>query len=230
MRFISMLAPVTDRARPRRAIAMLRSAPVFAQPDRSSRWLARAFALALTVVFALPASGADPAKTLRVAMSIAETSFDPAFASDAASDSIIANVFDTMLDYDYLARPVKLVPRALEAMPTVEEDGKAYLCNVRKGVYFAPDPAFKGQRRELTANDFAYAFKRVLDPAVKSPWLWMIEGKIQGGDEARARAAKSGRFDYDAPIAGLQVVDRYTLRIRLNAPDLRFPYVLAVPN
>jgi ABC-type oligopeptide transport system substrate-binding subunit len=56
------------------------------------------------------APAADAGKTLRVAMSIAETSFDPAFASDAASDSIIANVFDAMLDYDYLARPV--MPRA----------------------------------------------------------------------------------------------------------------------
>ena len=49
---------------------------------------------------ASPAFGADTAKTLRVAYSIAETSFDPAFASDAASDGIIANIFDTMLDYD----------------------------------------------------------------------------------------------------------------------------------
>jgi peptide/nickel transport system substrate-binding protein len=188
-----------------------------------------AIALA-TASAAWRAYGADPAKTLRVAFSIAETSFDPAFASDAASDDIIENIFDTMLDYDYLARPVRLVPRALEAMPQVEDNGRSYVCHVRKGVYFTPDPAFKGRRRELTANDFAYAFKRLLDPAVKSPWLWLIEGKLEGGDAARNQALKTGRFDYDAPIAGLEVVDRYTLRIRLVAPDLRFPYVLAVPT
>jgi ABC-type transport system substrate-binding protein len=165
---------------------------------------------------------------LHVASPTAETSFDPAFASDAVSDSIIASVFDAMLDYDYLARPVKLVPRALESLPKVEEGGRAFLCKVKKGIYFTPDPAFKGKPRELTATDFAYAFKRLLDPAVKSPWLWVIEGKLAGGDEARARAAKTGRFDYDAPIRGLEIADRYTLRIRLNAPDLRFPYVLAL--
>jgi len=174
------------------------------------------------------ALGADPAKVLHVASPTAETSFDPAFASDAVSDSIIASVFDAMLDYDYLARPVKLVPRALESMPKIEDGGRAFLCKLRKGVYFTPDPAFKGKPRELTAADFAYAFKRLLDPAVKSPWLWVIEGKLVGGDEARARAAKTGRFDYDAPIKGLEIVDRYTLRIRLNAPDLRFPYILAL--
>jgi ABC-type transport system substrate-binding protein len=115
-------------------------------------------------------------------------------------------------------------------MPAVEDGGRTYICRVRKGIYFTPDPAFKGRRRELTAADFAYGFKRLLDPAVKSPWLWMIDGKLEGGDEARAAAQKSGRFDYDAPLRGLEVVDRYTLRIRLKEPDLRFAYVLAVPN
>ena len=28
-----------------------------------------------------------------------------------------------MLDYDYLVRPVKLVPRTLDAMPTIEDNG-----------------------------------------------------------------------------------------------------------
>ena len=50
-------------------------------------------------------------------MQTAETSFDPQFANDAASDAVIGNVFESMLDYDYLARPVRLVPRTLEAMP-----------------------------------------------------------------------------------------------------------------
>jgi ABC-type transport system substrate-binding protein len=176
------------------------------------------------------AQGRPAAGTLRVAMSIAETSFDPAFASDAASDSIIANVFDTMLDYDFLVRPVKVVPRALEAMPGVEDGGRTFVCRVRKGIHFTPDPAFKGGQRELVAEDFAYSFKRHLDPVRRSPWAWLLEGKLVGGDEAQAEAKRSGRFDYDAKLPGLEVVDRHTLRIRLKAPDYRFAYVLAVPN
>ena len=184
------------------------------------------------MLFALPlaALAADPSKILRVAFTIAETSFDPAFASDAASDSIIANVFESMLEYDYLARPVKLVPRTLESMPRVEDGGRSYVARVRKGIFYAPDAAFNGVPRELTAADYAYGFKRHLDPAQHSPWAWLIEGKLVGGNEAQARARTSGRFNYDAPFPGLEVVDRYTLRIRLVAPDLRFPYVLAVPN
>src|SRR5512142_3204016 len=192
--------------------ATIRRSPDSSAPRMSLRRSLCALVLSLGVVMAHAAAWPDPAKTLRVGFSIAETSFDPPFASDAASDGIIENVFDTMLDYDYLARPVVLVPRALAAMATVEDGGRTYLCRVRKGVFFTPDPAFKGRPRELTAADFAYAFKRVLDPAVKSPWLWLIEGKLEGGDEAQAKARKDGRFDYDAPLPGLEVVDRYTLR------------------
>ncbi len=179
---------------------------------------------------AAPALAADPAKTLRVVLTSAEQSFDPQFSADGGSDGIIDHIYDSMLDYDYLVRPMKLVPRTLEAMPTVEAGGATYVFKLKRGIFFTPDPAFNGKPRELTAADQAYALKRLLDPAVKSPWLWMIEGKIIGADEVRAQALKSGKFDYDAPIAGLEVVDRYTLRIRLKRPDLRFPYVFAVPN
>ncbi len=192
--------------------------------------LAAAVVLFALHLLAAPAMAADPTKVLRVVFAIAETSFDPQFASDAASDSIIANIYEPMLDYDYLARPLQLVPLTLEAMPTVQDNGATYVFRMKKGIFFTPDPAFKGKPRELTAADQAYGIKRLLDPAVKSPWLWLVDGKIVGADEARAQAIKTGRFDYAAPISGLEVVDRYTLRIRLRQPDLRFLYALAVPN
>jgi ABC-type transport system substrate-binding protein len=191
-----------------------------------------AFAATLLALawFAAPAIAADPSKTLRAVLTGAEMSFDPQFSADAGSDGIIDHIFESMLDYDYLARPVKLVPRTLEAMPLVEDDGATYVFRLKQGIFFTPDPAFKGKPRELTADDQVYALKRLLDPAVKSPWLWLIEGKVIGADEHRAKALKAGKFDYDAPIPGLQIVDRYTLRIRLKQPDLRFLYVFAVPN
>jgi ABC-type transport system substrate-binding protein len=200
-----------------------------------TRMTGRGCAVALATALALlpvswPARGADTSRTLHVAFQIAETSFDPAFASDAASDGIIENIIESMLDYDYLARPVKLVPRTLAAMPVVEDGGKTFTMKVKAGIFFTPDPAFKGKRRELIAADYAYSLKRFLDPAVKSPWLWMFEGKIVGGDALRAQAVKTGKFDYDTAIPGMEVVDRYTLKIRLTAPDLRFLYVVAVSN
>jgi oligopeptide transport system substrate-binding protein len=217
----------------RRESPLVKQAGSMREPTRHARSHALPFAVAIAIVLgslAAPAPAADPAKTLRVVLTSAEQSFDPQFSADGGSDGIIDHIYDPMLDYDYLVRPVKLVPRTLEAMPEVEAGGATYVFKLKRGIFFTPDPAFNGKPRELTAADQAYALKRLLDPAVKSPWLWMIEGKIIGADEIRAQALKSGKFDYDAPIAGLEVVDRYTLRIRLKRPDLRFPYVFAVPN
>jgi ABC-type transport system substrate-binding protein len=125
---------------------------------------------------------------------------------------------------------VKLVPRTLEAMPVIEDSGRTYICRIRRGIFFTADAAFKGKPRELIAADYAYGIKRLLDPAVKSPWIFLVEGKISGSAEAIAKATKAGRFDYDAALPGIEVVDRYTLKIHLSQPDLRFIYALAVPN
>jgi ABC-type transport system substrate-binding protein len=192
-------------------------------PQTLVKWILASIALA-----SVCATASD--RTLRVAFAIEETSFDPAFAYDTPSQAVIDNILESMLDYDYLARPFRLVPRTLEAMPDVENNGATFTAKIRKGIFFAPDPAFRGKARELTAADYAYGLKRILDPAVRSPWLWMLQGKIRGGDDARDRAAMSGKFNYDAAIPGLEVVDRYTLKIHLTSPDLRFLYVLAVPN
>ena len=185
-------------------------------------------AVVATSVAAPAAKAVDPGKALRVVFGIAETSFDPQFASDGASDAVIDNIYEPMLSYDYLARPVKLVPRTLEALPTIEDGGKTYVCKLRKGIFFTPDPAFRGKPRELTSADYAYALKRVVDPAVKSTWGWLIESRVIGVSEAQAKAAKAGKFDYDAPLAGIEVADRYTLKIHLREADPRFVYVLAM--
>jgi ABC-type transport system substrate-binding protein len=190
------------------------------------------FARTLAVVLfasSFAAGAADSGKVLRTAFSIAETSFDPAIAWDAASDAVVEHIMESMLEYEYLARPVKLAPLTLERLPEVSDRGATYLCRVRRGIFFAADPAFKGKPRELTAADYAYSLKRLLDPALRSPWMWLVEGKLVGGDELQAAARKSGKLDYDARVAGLEIVDRYTLRIRLKQPDFTFPYMLAMP-
>jgi ABC-type transport system substrate-binding protein len=200
------------------------------QGTSSGSRIAAVLLAAGVLAIAAAAPAAEPGKTLRVQFSIAETSFDPQYAPDAASDSVIDNIYEPMLDYDYLARPVKLVPRTLEAMPTVADGGKTYTFRLRKGIFFTPDPAFKGKPRELTAADQVYGLKRLLDPKVRSPWTWLVDGKVVGSDDARAKAEKSGKFDYDAPIPGFEIVDRYTLRIRLREPDLRFLYGFALSS
>lgn len=182
-------------------------------------------------VAAASSYAADMNKTLRYAFPVAETGFDPIVVSDLYSNTVIEGILDAMLTYDYLARPAKLVPNTLVAMPEVSDNGTTYVFRLKQGIYFTPDPAFNGKKRELTAQDYAYSIRRLFDPKLKSPWLFLLEGKIVGADEVMEKAkAANSRFDYDAPIAGLEVVDRYTLRIRLKEPDFNLLYIFAMPT
>ena len=187
------------------------------------------FLLAAAVLLAPAATAADMGKVIRMANASAESKLDPQAESDAASGAINNEIFESLLEYDYLARPAKLKPRTAVALPEVSADGTVYTLRVKPGIHFTPHAAFGGKPRELTAHDYVYSIKRLLDPRLKSQWLFLVEGKLRGGDAATAEARRSGRFDYDKPIEGLQAIDRYTLRITLAATDFSFGYVLAMP-
>jgi ABC-type transport system substrate-binding protein len=188
--------------------------------------LCAAFAAILLIATGV-AHAADPAKVIRHVFPAAESGFDPAGVQDLYSATIEQMLFETLLTYDYLARPSKLVPLTAEALPQITDDGKTYTVRIRKGIHFIDDPVFKGRKRELIAADYAYALKRLIDPKLRSPWAWLVEGKIVGLDELAEAAKKSGKFDYDAKVEGLDTPDRYTLRIRLKDTDYNLPYILA---
>jgi len=190
-----------------------------------------AVALWLLALVTAPAdAAADPNKVVRLSFEVAETGFDPVRVSDGYSATVNEAIFERLLTYDYLARPSKLVPMVAEAMPEVADEGRTYTFRLRKGIYFTPDPAFKGVKRELVAQDFVYSFMRFFDPANRAPYAFMLEGKIKGLDTLAAAAKKTGKFDYDAKLSDLEAVDRYTLRIRLARPDFNFLYVVANTN
>ncbi|HEX7271610.1 MAG TPA: ABC transporter substrate-binding protein, partial [Casimicrobiaceae bacterium] len=171
------------------------------------------------VVLASSAGAADMAKTIHTAFIVAETGFDPAASSDLYSDSIQRAIFDTLYGFDYLARPYKRVARTAAAMPEITDGGRTWTMRVKSGIYFADDPAFKGRKRELTAADYVYSWKRLIDPRVRSPFSWYLQDKIVGADALIEAAKRTGHFDYDAPIEGLRALDRYTLRLQLKDPD-----------
>ena len=167
-----------------------------------------------------------PQKVLRYAFKVAETGFDPAQITDLYSKAIAAGIFDAPLEYDFGARPFKLRPATLTEMPEISADFKTITMRVKPGIYFADDPAFKGQKRELTAADYVYSVKRHYDPKLKSGNLYILENaKILGLSELRRDLMKAKKpFDYDREVEGLKTLDRYTFQIKLGVPDPRFIY------
>ena len=178
----------------------------------------------LAIFLLTSAAHAADLKTLHLFLSTSETALDPAVASDAASLSLLENLFDPLLRYDYLARPVQLRQNTAVAMPVISADKLSYTFKIRPGIFFTPDPAFHNEKREVTAADYVYSLTRLYDPAIKSPWLSLFEGKIAGDKLLQ------DKFSYSTPIPGLTAVDRYTLRITLSAPDSNFLFYLATPS
>ena len=66
-------------------------------------------------------------------------------------------------------------PTPPPAMPEISADFRRFMFRIKPGIYFADDPAFKGQRRELTAQDYVYSLKRHYDPRWKSGKLYQLE-------------------------------------------------------
>src|SRR3954468_5420601 len=88
-------------------------------------------------------------KILRVTFQAAETGFDPARLHDYYSGHVLEAVYDTLLTYDYLPRPAKLVATD-SGKPGISADSRTYTFRIKKGIYFTDDAAFKGKKRELT--------------------------------------------------------------------------------
>jgi ABC-type transport system substrate-binding protein len=179
---------------------------------------------------AQPAGAATaPAKVLRYAMVSDATTMDPVAFTDIYSAEVVGSIIEPLYRYDYLARPVQLKPQLAAALPEVSPDWRQFTIRLQPGVYYADDPAFDGQPREVVAADVVYAIKRIYDPRWKSAqYPTFASLKISGLDAVRQRALDSRQpFDYAAPVEGLVALDRHTLRFRLDTPNPRFAFALA---
>ncbi|MBH9553638.1 ABC transporter substrate-binding protein [Inhella gelatinilytica] len=186
-------------------------------------------ALMPAALHAAPEADVKPEKKVfRMALVAAETGFDPVRISDTYSRLVTSHVFEALYGYDPVARPVKIVPNTAVALPEVNADFTQFTIRLKPGIHFQDDPAFKGQRRELVAQDYVYSFKRSADPKNVSPmWPELEEQGILGLTELRAAATPGKPFDYDREIEGLRALNRYTLQIRVKAPRPRLVEILA---
>jgi len=167
------------------------------------------------------------AKVLRVAVSAAETGFDPPRVSDETSQLVTGAIFEAPLTYDYLARPSRLKPATAVALPEVSDSYRRFVVTLKRGILFADDPAFKGQPRELVAADYVYSLKRFYDPAITTEHLYTFENaKLLGLSELRRQViASKTPFPYDVEVSGIRALDRYRFEVRLAESNPRFAAV-----
>lgn len=211
-------------------------------PDRvwrSARWTVAAGARALLslAILALVPSGCGfkPAESDRDRTLIQHTlrlrTLDPARAADVPSALGVARIYETLLQYNDTARPYRLEPLLAEAMPEVSPDGLTYTFRIREGVRFQDDPCFAatgGVGRELTADDFVYAIRRLADARTLSTGWWLFRDRIAGLDAYRDATLRDPEAAEALDVEGLQAPDDRTLVVRLTRPFPQFLYVLAM--
>ncbi len=84
--------------------------------------------------------------------------------------------------------------------------------------------------RELTADDYVYEIKRLAYPKLQSPIAETMKNYIVGFDEFANQVAKKPKSALkDQPMEGLQVINRYSYRVRIKGKYPQFIFWLAMP-
>jgi len=141
-------------------------------------------------------------------------SLDPTHASSAfaVDGAVVRQVFEPLLRFDD-----NLVPQpAAAASYEVSLDGTVYTFHLR------PDGGWS-DGQPVTAGDFEYAWKRLLDPALHAEYAPLFVGAgIVGADEYN-----SGKFATSDHVA-INALDDLTLQVRLNQPFGALPALAAL--
>ena len=91
----------------------------------------------LTFAAAAQTASAPPAaerKVLHVSFRSAESTIDPAKASDLYSRTITPHIFEALYQYDHLARPIKIEPLIADGMPQVSADFRTWTIKLKQGI------------------------------------------------------------------------------------------------
>ena len=142
------------------------------------------------------------------------SSLDPAFARNQANIWAIMQMFNGLVELDEKLKPVPAIARAWEVSP----DGRKYTFHLRPQVFFHPDAAFpQGRGRAVTAADFVYSFKRILNPKTASTGRWVFKGKVL--EDAKGNISDTC----------FKALNDSTLFVYLQEPFIAFPEILSMP-
>ncbi|EQB38180.1 hypothetical protein M948_06280 [Virgibacillus sp. CM-4] len=138
------------------------------------------------------------------------TSFDPAIGFDSVSWNPLNNLLEGLTRLDSSHQPQPAMAEEWE----VSEDGKTYTFHLRENANWSNgDP--------VVAEDFVYAWKRLLDPETGSSAAF-LGYFIKGGE-----AFNNGEGSVED--LGLTAVDEKTFKVELESPTGYFLHVVTNP-
>lgn len=148
---------------------------------------------------------------LNVHIDVEVASMDPQIATDGTSFEVLADVTDGLYA---LAADGSAIPTLADKVEK-SADGLSYTITLKDAKWSNGTP--------VTANDFVFAWKRLVDPATASEYAFM--GGIAGIKNADAICAGEVAVDQ----LGVTAVDDKTLQIQLDSPVPYFESLMAFP-
>lgn len=198
-------------------------------------------ARALLFVFALSCSTNDklPADyLLHYTLGAEPSSFDPVKSENIVNAVMQRQILECLFEYDYATNDAQVSP-LLATSVEISDDGIQYDILLRHDAqFFDPfEPAlFDGRLRTLNAYDVLFCWLRQADARLNSDGWWAINDTFVGIKELHQATANPdatlAQQAFDAAvkdgIEGLQVMDDFHLRVRLQRRDPWFLNRLAM--
>ena len=144
---------------------------------------------------------------------------DPQYANDPSSNTIIKNMYSGLLSTDQNgniqccnAKSYDVSSNGLEYTFTLRDDNY-WFYDKNKNDIIEPDEYFP-----VTADDYAFAIRRILDPVMQSPFAEQFTCIKHGGLVSKGELALE--------MAGVSAPDPHTLKITLEYPCAEFPELM----
>jgi oligopeptide transport system substrate-binding protein len=186
-----------------------------------------ALSLAMAAMFTLAACGSSDKtpttpnattptvaekKVLRVQFDVEVASMDPQIATDGTSFEVIAAITEGLYSIDEAGSPILAMAESVDK----SADGLTYTFKLRDAKW--------SDGTAVTAKDFVFSWRRLVDPEVASEYAFIME--IAG--VKNAVAATTG----DKPVEELGVTakDDKTLVVELDVPVPYFESLMAFPS
>ncbi len=173
------------------------------------------FLFLLSLVFALSSCAArqsdGPEKdTLRINLAAEPPSLDWHVSTDNTSFDVVSNLMVGLTQYK---NDLSCAPACAEKWD-IEDGGKRYVFHLRKDCKWSDG-------KPIVAQDFEYAWKRILDPATASSYSFFLYD-VENGFEYNTGVIK------DPSKLGIRCIDDHTFEVRLKKPASYFLNMTAI--
>lgn len=122
---------------------------------------------------------------------------------------VVRDLFEGLVNQDAHGQPIPGV-----ALSWKTADNQTYIFTLRKDAKWS-------NGEPVTAQDFVYSWRRLVDPKSLSPFAWFAE--LAGMENAQQII--SGQMPPEA--LGVSAIDHYTLKVKLSKPVPYFPSLTA---